>query len=62
MEGWEQIRALDEVENWAERTRVVSKKDHQYYTECAHVSFGSVLPQGIGSDMHPALFSTGIHS
>lgn len=35
VEGWEQIRALDEVENWAERTRVVSRQDHQYYTECA---------------------------
>ena len=35
--GWEQIRALDEEENWSERTSVVSKQDHLFYTACAMV-------------------------
>ena len=30
---WEAVRALDEAENWAERTRVLSKADH---TELIH--------------------------
>ena len=34
---WSHIRELDEVENWAERTRVVSKEDHLLYTRCAQV-------------------------
>ena len=36
--GWELIRELDNVENWSERTRIISKHDHQFYTDCAKVS------------------------
>ena len=34
---WDQIRALDEQENWSERNSVVSKQDHMFYTSCAKV-------------------------
>ena len=37
LEVWEHIRELDEVENWAERNRVVSKSDHLLYNQCAQV-------------------------
>ena len=37
MEGWEAIRGLDEEENWAERNRVLSKKDHLQLVESARV-------------------------
>lgn len=35
--SWSHIRELDEEENWAERTRVVSKEDHLLYARCAQV-------------------------
>lgn len=35
--GWELIRELDNVENWSERTKIISKHDHQFYTDCAKV-------------------------
>ena len=35
---WEELRKLDEVENWTERTSVVTKEDHQEYLEAARVS------------------------
>ena len=49
-EGWDHIRALDEVENWVERNRVVSKDDHVYYTSCAQVCWDWVdmlTPMGL---------------
>lgn len=35
--GWDAIRGLDEEENWAERNRVLSKKDHLELMESAKV-------------------------
>lgn len=32
---WQEIRELDEEENWTERTQVVTKEDHQLYSEAA---------------------------
>lgn len=34
---WQVIRNLDEEENWTERTQVVTKEDHELYTEAARV-------------------------
>jgi hypothetical protein len=33
--GWDDIRRLDDEENWSERTRIISKQDHQFYLNCA---------------------------
>ena len=38
-DAWEHIRSLDETENWHERNTVISKTDHQTYTNWARVSF-----------------------
>lgn len=34
---WQEIRKLDEEENWTERTQIVTKEDHKLYTEAARV-------------------------
>ncbi|KAK3726937.1 hypothetical protein QZH41_014793 [Actinostola sp. cb2023] len=33
LDTWEEIRSLDEVENWTERTQVVTREDHQLHIE-----------------------------
>ena len=30
---WEEIRKLDEEQNWTERTQVVTKEDHKLYID-----------------------------
>ncbi|XP_001634776.3 transforming acidic coiled-coil-containing protein 3 isoform X2 [Nematostella vectensis] len=35
LDTWEEIRCLDEEENWTERTQVVTKEDHQLHLETA---------------------------
>ena len=40
---WEELRKLDEEENWTERTSVVTKEDHQDYLEAAKVSNGVLV-------------------
>ncbi|XP_031554284.1 transforming acidic coiled-coil-containing protein 3-like [Actinia tenebrosa] len=35
LDTWEEIRSLDELENWTERTQVVTKEDHQIHLEAA---------------------------
>ena len=35
--AWEDIRKLDEEQNWTERTQVVTKEEHNFYTETAKV-------------------------
>ena len=35
--GWESIRQLDDEENWTERNSIISKQDHQHYSEYAQV-------------------------
>ena len=37
LHDWQAIRNLDEEENWTERTQVVTKEDHELYTEAARV-------------------------
>ena len=39
---WEAVRALDEAENWAERTRVLSKADHTELIHQATVQYSSM--------------------
>lgn len=34
---WEEIRKLDEEQNWTERTQVVTKEDHKLYIDIARV-------------------------
>ena len=41
--NWEEIRKLDEEQNWTERTQVVTKKDHKLYIDIARVKNTSVL-------------------
>ena len=48
---WNHIRELDEVENWAERTRVVSKEDHLLYTRCAQDIVSEVVDKITASEM-----------
>lgn len=36
-DAWEHIRNLDETENWHERNVVISRSDHQTYTNWARV-------------------------
>jgi len=48
LEAWEHIRELDEVENWAERNRVVSKSDHLLYNQCAQVGVWDLVGGGGG--------------
>lgn len=36
-QDWEEIRKLDERENWTERTQVVTKEDHKLYIGIARV-------------------------
>ena len=40
---YEQIRELDEKENWTERATIVTKTDHQVYTETAQQIIGEVV-------------------
>lgn len=35
--SWEEIRKLDEEQNWTERTQVVTKEDHKLYIDIARV-------------------------
>ena len=35
--AWEDIRKLDEEQNWTERTQVVTKEEHNFYIETAKV-------------------------
>lgn len=35
--NWEEIRRLDEEQNWTERTQVVTKEDHKLYAGIARV-------------------------
>ena len=35
--AWEDIRKLDEEQNWTERTQVVTKEEHNLYIETAKV-------------------------
>ena len=37
LDTWEEIRSLDEVENWTERTQVVTREDHQLHIESTKV-------------------------
>ena len=34
---WQEIRKLDEEENWTERTQILTKEDHTLYLEVAKV-------------------------
>ena len=34
---WQEIRKLDEEENWTERTQILTKEDHKLYLEVAKV-------------------------
>lgn len=40
-DAWEHIRNLDETENWHERNVIISRSDHQAYTDWARV--GNIL-------------------
>ena len=41
---WEEIRKLDDEQNWTERTQVVTKEDHKLYIGIARVrSISNVL-------------------
>ena len=35
--AWQEIRKLDEEENWTERTQILTKEDHKLYLEVAKV-------------------------
>ena len=35
--AWQEIRKLDEEENWTERTQILTKEDHLLYLEAAKV-------------------------
>lgn len=35
--NWEEIRKLDEEQNWTERTQVVTKEDHKLYIDLTRV-------------------------
>lgn len=43
---WEAVRALDDAENWAERTRVLSKADHTELIDYAKVLCSSMYMCG----------------